>query len=125
MAARYSLRRYGVHDSVLGRVITRTDAEWSDYRVWLRDNTPDPEPAVAPADPTPAELAAQAELAEQAAIKASLRSDAAVRALASRSPAQVDAWIDANVTTLAEARSVLKILARILALLARQTLPPP
>jgi len=49
-----------------------------------------------------------------------LKADAAVQALRTRTPAQCDAWLDQNVTDLASARAVLKILARILALLARE-----
>lgn len=49
------------------------------------------------------------------------RRDALVQAALARTPAQVDAWIDAQATTLAGARLVLKMLARVVLALARKT----
>ena len=119
--ARYHLLERGVLDTQDGTVIADVShPKWQDYIQWVTaGNIADA--FVVPAHvPTQAEIDANAELAEQAAILATLKADAAVQALRTRTPAQVDAWIDAQVNSLADARAVLKILARILALLARQ-----
>ena len=123
MGARYQLREIGVYDTVLEKVIHRNDVEWPEYREWLRTNTPDPMPVVTVAK-TQEEIDAEAELAAQKTLKDTLRVDAAVRGLATRSPAQVDNWIDSNVTNLSQARDVLKIACRVLAYLIRTHLPP-
>ena len=125
MPARYSLRPVGVFDAVLGRVITRTDAEWSDYRQWLRANAPDPMPVVPPPPPTQAELDARAEIEAIRQLRDVLRNDSGIRALATRSPAQVEAWIEGNVTTLAQAREVLKTLAKVTSWIIRSQIPAP
>jgi hypothetical protein len=124
--ARYQLRDLGVYDAIAARTINRSDgALWQAYRLWLAaGNTPDPAPIVTPPAPSAEELAQAAELAEREQLRTQLRADAAIRALATRSPAQVDQWLDTNVTSLASAREVLKILARVIAYLARQHLPP-
>lgn len=47
---RYELRRRGVFDRELGRVITPKDPEWALYQAALnRHETPDPMPAESPA----------------------------------------------------------------------------
>lgn len=56
-----------------------------------------------------------AEFAEKLAIK----SDAVVATLAAMTPAQAATYIDNNVTTLAGARTVLKGMAKLMILLAR------
>jgi hypothetical protein len=119
--ARYRIAPVGVVDTVNGdALILPNRAGWREYEIWMtQGNTPDPLPVV-PHVVTPAEQAALDELAARDAIRAELRLDAAVQALRTRTPAQVDAWLDANVTDLSSARAVLKILARILALLARE-----
>jgi len=64
------------------------------------------------------------EIAEKAATEAhradrdALKADNAVAALLKARPAQINSYIDANVTNLAEARAVLKILARAIAVLS-------
>ena len=123
MAARYRIAPVGVVDTANGdALILPNRAGWREYEQWLAaGNVPDPAPVIVPVI-SPAEQAARAEIAAQHAIIATLKADAAVQALRTRTPAQVDAWVDSNVTTLAEARAVLKILARIVALLARQML---
>ena len=119
--ARYRLLERGVLDTQDGTVIPDlSHPKWRDYIQWVTaGNIADP--LVVPVHvPSAAEIAAQAELDAQGAIRAELKADSAIQALRTRTPAQVDAWIENNVTTLAEARTVLKILARILALLARE-----
>ena len=126
MAARYELRITGVWDSVLGRVIQfREGQAWRDYQNWLATgHAPDPMPPVTPAAPTQEELDALAEINARDTIRMTLRNDAAIRALATRSPAQVNSWIDSNVTDVASARAVLKIIAQVMALYIREHLPP-
>jgi len=119
--ARYRLLERGVLDTQDGTVIPDlSHPKWRDYIQWVTaGNIADP--LIVPVHvPSAAEIAALAELAAQAAIRAELKADAAVQALRNRTPAECAAWIDANVTDLASARAVLKILARILALLARE-----
>lgn len=50
----------------------------------------------------------------------SAKADILLSALAAKSPAEVAAWIDANVTDLASAKQVLRALAKVVALLARR-----
>jgi|GEM_PF-5949005 len=47
--------------------------------------------------------------------------DAVMRQLASARPAQIDAWIDKNVTDLASAKDVLKALAKAVVMRERQS----
>ena len=82
--------------------------DYAAFREWLAaGNTP------APADPPPPP--SQDELNAQAA-----REYAKLRALRDMTPAQVDAWVEANVTTLAAARDAIKTLAIAVAILARR-----
>jgi len=121
--ARYRLLERGVLDTQDGTVIPDlSHPKWRDYIQWVTaGNVADP--LIIPVRvPSQAELDAKAELDAQAAIRATLKADAAVQALRNRTPAECAAWIDANVTDIASARAVLKILARILALLARERL---
>ena len=121
--ARYRLLERGVLDTQDGTVIPDlSHPRWRDYIQWVTaGNVADP--VVVPVHvPSAEEIAAQAEWDAQNAIRVELKADGAIQALRTRTPAQVDAWIDANVVDLASARAVLKILARILALLARQNI---
>ena len=54
--------------------------------------------------------------------KLDARGDAVLRALLSATPAQVDAYLTANVTTLAQARAVLRALALAVRALAADSL---
>ena len=121
--SRYQLLQQGVLDIESGRAIfDRSSPYWAEYVEWMRaGNIADPQIAQ-PAPPTSAQVAAAAELAARDTIRASLRNDSGIQALRNRTPAQVDAWIDNNVTDLASARTVLKLLARVVALLARERL---
>lgn len=49
-----------------------------------------------------------------------LAKDADVQALMSATPAQIDAWVEANVTTLAAVRRVLKLLLKLLVIAMRR-----
>jgi hypothetical protein len=119
--ARYRLLERGVLDTQDGTVIPDlSHPRWRDYIQWVTaGNVADPV-VVVPHVVTPAEQAALDEMAAREAIRETLRLDTAIQALRTRTPAQVDSWIDTNVTDLPSARAVLKILARILALLARE-----
>jgi hypothetical protein len=61
------------------------------------------------------ELAAEAKAAAEAADKEALAADAQVRGLLTARPAAINSYIDTNVTSLAQAKEVLKILARAVA----------
>lgn len=84
--------------------------DWIDYLAWVAlGGVPDPEF-------TPAQQAARmADSIDRAAAKA----DALVTALASKTPAEIDAYIVANVVDLASAKTVLRALAQVCGLLAR------
>lgn len=64
------------------------------------------------------------EAAERAAadnaLRDNTRADAFVQQFVSMTPAKVEAWIDANVTTIAQARALFKKMALMLLLLARE-----
>ena len=49
------------------------------------------------------------------------RADALLQQMKSRTPAQIEAYIDANVNNLAQARDVLKLLAKAVVLLLRHS----
>jgi len=51
--------------------------------------------------------------------RAAIRRDAIVQALVTKRPAQVDAYIDANVNSMADARNILKVLTRIIVALLK------
>lgn len=91
---------------------------WQEYLAWVAlGNTPDPEFTQAELDAQAAEAAERAlRLANRAAAKA----DALVAELASRTPAEIDAYIVANVTDLASAKLVLRALAQVVGVLARE-----
>lgn len=96
---------------------------WATYQAWLAaGNVPAPYVAPAPPAPSAAELAADAELAARAAIVTTLRANNLVTALATRTPAQIDSWIGANVTDLPSAINAIRLLAYVVALLARERL---
>lgn len=120
--SRYELRAVGVFDRQADELVLPGTAAWAEYMEAMArgetvDTMPPPPP---PPPPSVEEIAARTDIAASDAMRGELRLDAAVRALRNRTPAQVDAWIDANVNSLADARAVLKILARIVALIARE-----
>lgn len=111
--ADYQLKPNGVFHRPTGHHIPPDDANihWQEYQVWLTaGNTPDP------SDPPPAEDLARV------ARRQELRANAVVNAIASATPAQIDTYIDNNVTTLAQARTVLKALAMCVSVLLKEGL---
>jgi hypothetical protein len=114
---------YGVTIVETGEWIVPGSLAWSNYLAWLAaGNAPLPAIVPDPAPPSQAEVDAEAELQTRTDIRASLLTDPAVVALMTWTPAQANAWIDANVVDLASARTALKLLARVLALIARELL---
>lgn len=111
----------GVRVIATGRVIRFGSPAWDDYQAYLAAGGVTL-PAAPPLPLTLDEEAARTENALREAQWAELRGDAALRALRNRTPAEVSAWIDANVSNLAEARTVLKMLARVIAALIRERL---
>lgn len=75
-----------------------------------------------PYTPSPEELAKQAQAAQDAQDKADAKADAQLKALLDMTPAQIDAWMASNVTTIAQARVVLARLAKAVAVIARREL---
>jgi hypothetical protein len=53
-------------------------------------------------------------------LASNLRADADVQALMNATPAQIDAWVDANVDSLAKVRRVLKLLLKLLVIVIRK-----
>jgi hypothetical protein len=106
--------------------------EWNEARIDARDITGiNPAPAAGwytdgvtySANPiTPEDIAEKAQRDQDAADLAATRADALITALITRTPAQIDAYIEANVTSLASARDVLKLLAKCVAIVARAQL---
>lgn len=70
--------------------------------------------------PTPEQLAIQAKAAQEAADAQAAREDAAIAAIAAMTPAQAAAYVENNVTNLAEAKAVLKTMAKAICVLARR-----
>jgi len=54
--------------------------------------------------------------------KLAVKKDAIVQDLLTKRPAQIDTWMDNNVTDLTSARNVLKVLTRIIVALLRKEL---
>lgn len=70
--------------------------------------------------PSPEKLAVQAKAAQEAADAQAAREDAAIAAIAAMTPAQAAAYVENNVTNLAEAKAVLKTMAKAICVLARR-----
>lgn len=89
------------------------NSEWRGFLKWQADgNTPDPV--------DPAYLATLASDAQNRADRAVVRADALVANLAGKTPAQIDNYIVNNVTDLGSAKTVLRALAQVCGVLARQ-----
>jgi len=86
--------------------------DWQDYLLWVSmGNVPDP------VDPVHAttEAAALANRTDRDAVKAV----ALIALLSSKTPAQVDAYVVANLTDLASAKIIIRSLAQVVGVLAR------
>lgn len=84
------------------------NADWQRYLAWrAAGNTPDP------ADPDPGPTQDQIDAAAAKAY-------AKLQALVGMTPAQVQAWVSANVTNLAQAQDAIATLAIAVAVLARR-----
>lgn len=73
-----------------------------------------------PADIALANQTAAAKITQDEADKQTARGYAKLAALKAMTPAQVSAWADANITTLAQARDAIKTLAIAVAILSRR-----
>jgi len=106
----YKLTDAGVMRTVDGAFIPpdTKNADWREYQKWVADgNVP------LPKDPAP--LPTQDEIDATAA-----KTYGKLAALKGMTPAQVQAWVDANVTTLADVKDALKTLAIAASILARR-----
>jgi hypothetical protein len=123
--ARYEQRKVGVWDNDTSTHVTRLSGDaWREYMAWVAaGNTPDPQPPDPPLpDPTPEELAARAELISRRQMRDAMRADGTIAFIRTHTPAEVEAWVNTNVTDLASAKNVLSKVAMIVAYLARERL---
>jgi hypothetical protein len=72
--------------------------------------------------PTPEQIAAAALAAADADAKAAAKADSIVQYLRDHTPAECEAYVQANVTDLASARALMKKFAVVLCVLAKQSL---
>lgn len=115
----YRRELHGVTNLATGEIVLPGMPAWRDYEAWLVAGGV-PEPRIVP----PADLEAQAEIAARVAMRATLRADTVVQYLRTHTPAEVAAYVAANVADLASARSVLSKMAMVVAYLARERLVP-
>jgi hypothetical protein len=122
MATKYQLR-VGMWDVDLDQPVEIGTPAWTAYLAWLAlGNVADVALPAPPPALTPEQLAAKAELEALATIKQALRAHPMVQQLLVRSPADVDSWLLANVTSLPTAMPVLRVLCYVVAFLARERL---
>lgn len=106
----YKLASVGVIRTTDGAFIPPDikNIDWRDYQKWIADgNTTLPQDP--PPPPTQDEIDAT-----------SAKSYGKLNALKSMTPAQVQAWVDANINTLSDAKDALKTLAIAASILARR-----
>jgi hypothetical protein len=72
--------------------------------------------------PTPEQIAAAAQAAADAAAKAEAKADAVIQYLRDHTPAECEAYVQAQVTDLASARALMKKFAVALCVLSKQSL---
>lgn len=119
------LRSGGVRDMVRGVDVMpdASSADWQAYRAWLRSGgvleEADPEPMHTP---TPAEVAAQAQLDDDRAAHDAAKLNTIIQFLATHTPAQITAKVQADVVSLASARDMLAHLAVAVGVMARRQL---
>ena len=95
---------------------SKLSAAWPDLRTWHREFIQAAiDAGMVIEEPDPPPPPSQDELDAQAA-----RSYAKLNALKGMTPAQVDAWVENNVNTLAQAKDAIKTLSIGLAILARR-----
>lgn len=88
------------------------NGSWREYQAWLGlGNVPDPV--------NPSYAAEEARQRKNFADRQSAKVDATVQLLASKTPAQIGAFIDANVTDLASAKAAIRAMAQVIGVLAR------
>lgn len=120
----YRVAERGVIDMTDGALIQPHMQRWRDYAQWLAAGNTPLAPLVVTPEPTAAELAARAEQAARKAMRDALNADSVVQYLRTHTPAEVAAYVAANVTDLASARSVISKMAMVVAYLARERLTP-
>lgn len=106
----YKLTNYGVLRVPDGANIPpdSKNRDWVEYQKWISDgNTPLPKDP----DPLPTQDEIDATTAKQYGKLAALKG---------MTPAQVQAWVDANISTLADVKDALKTLAIAASILARR-----
>jgi len=121
--SRYQLLRIGVHDNDNNIDITPANfVPWAAYQDWIKaGNIPDP--YIPPADPvTTAESTERTRLAALRAERMALRTDAAIQAMTTKTDAEIVNWVNNTITDLASAKQVIRILARVVASLAKDQL---
>lgn len=109
----YQLLAAGVLHRPSSRVIRRESSSWVDYEAWLRAGGV-PDPMSEPVDPAPLPPT-QDQLDSDAA-----RVYAKLVALRGMTPAEVDAWVELNVTNLDTAKDAIKTLAIAISILSRR-----
>ncbi len=103
------------------------NADWQEYQQWLADGG-----VPRPAQPSAAHVwngsawvidsdrqNAANFLAQLDVDHNAVKADAAIRSFLRMTPAQIDAYIDTNVTNIATARTVLKVLAKVVSVTTR------
>jgi len=91
--------------------------DYQAYLAWVTaGNTPIPRDAQEVSD----EAAHDAKMAQEAADVAAARTHTKLKALAAMTPAQVQTWVAANVTNLAQAQDAIATLAIAVSVLARR-----
>ena len=120
----YRIAERGVIDMADGALIQPHMQRWRDYEQWLAAGNSPLGPLVVPTEPTQAELDARVEQAARKAMRDALNADNVVQYLRTHTPAEVAAYVAANVTDLASARSVISKMAMVVAYLARERLVP-
>jgi hypothetical protein len=91
--------------------------QWREYKAWLaKGNTPLP---FETAEEKAEREAQEAQTLQQLQDRVDVKGYAKLQALSNMSPAQVRAWVDANVNSIADAKDAIKTLAVAVSILAR------
>lgn len=92
---------------------------WDAYQAWIAAGNV-PEPPELPPGVSPEQAEIDADKAEAREWRTALLQDPLITGLRKRTPDQISTWIDNNVNNLADAKGVLKSMARLLVVLARR-----